>query len=280
MTGMRRQFLALQMMARTAGCLALICLGLTAVPSVSRLSAQGKGARSPQSPAPAHKGWPGEKVLFAGSDTRPSPASPTPPRRSVVPEVRAIRVPADRPDDWPEGRWLPLPWSDYRSLVDSIRPQAASPRDVWIERAVYSAEFDPETGELSGGELHFRFGGRSESSRLVTLEPLDLLITQLRWPDAEAVWGTASDGKTKVLVEPGRTQLHGRWRFLGRRILDRTEFDVHLAPSLISTLILRVPDGYTITCSPGVISPLPPGGSPPGASADSGSAKQSAGSPK
>jgi len=236
--------------------LTLVVFGVVAVVVAVRLPAQNRDALSRQSDTAARTVPPAERTgpAAAGSSQRPANfwQQQTPPS---VPVIREKTVPADRPDDWPDGRWIPVPRKEYQSLTAGLRPRTSSPREVWIERAEYSAEFDPTTGQLRDGQLLFRFGGQTHSAGLVSLEPLDLLITQLRWSHAEAVWGTAPDGKTKLLLDSAQRQLLGRWQAPGRRVLDRTEFDLHLAPAVISTLILRVPDGYIVTCSPGVLIP-------------------------
>ena len=167
------------------------------------------------------------------------------------PVIREVTVPYDAPDQWPTGRWLPIPFEDYQTLARAVKPLPRKPPAVWISQTEYSATFDPEKNSLRDGQWTAHFEGQMSEPQLVSLEPISLRLADMAWESERAVWGTAPDGDTKLLVESSPSKLHGNWTLAGRRGLRRTEFDLHLPHATVSRLALKVPDGYITASSAG-----------------------------
>ncbi len=202
----------------------------------------------------------------AGSTRAPSGRSSSPlvntnqSLRSLVVQFSEQTVPADRPDRWPSGRWVPVTADQYERLKRALEPSPEAPPRVWLRRADYTGRFDPQHDRLQG-ELVWRLSewassGLASKPRLVSLEPLRLQVSDLQWADGtSALWGAAPDGQTSLLLSGRSSSLRGRWQLPGRKVLDQTEFSVTLPPATVSTLTLHVPAGFVVESSDGVVVP-------------------------
>ncbi len=191
------------------------------------------------------------------------------------PKVRHVFVPAGQLELWPKGDWVPVPLAEYEELREATRPARPERRGVHIEWQSLSATFDAARGVLTDGRWSAEVRGR-EQPQLMSLEPLDLPLSELRWarpltngtaplPDPlpgvpgrgdqalllDAVWGTAPSGETVLLVESGERRLEGKFSRKGRRLPRTWQFDLRLATATVSELTFRVPAKFSLKCSAG-----------------------------
>ncbi len=167
----------------------------------------------------------------------------------AFPRIQESVIAPDRP--LPKGNWRPIAADEYRALLKAARPLPAGPGNARIERSEYAATFDPDTATLRGGTTTATVNRSSEKPDFLTLDPLNLAISQLRWADHDAVWGTTRDGRIALLVDRESGELQGRWSLKGRRVLNNTEFDLQIASSLVARLTLRIPRDRSLKCSVG-----------------------------
>ncbi len=174
-------------------------------------------------------------------------------------KIDRILVPGDRPDLWPQGDWRPLPSVEFEAFLRQQQQQSHSEFEgPIIERAEYSAIYLDHT--LRDGRLTWSLAHSGKRAELLTLAPFNLaLAPKLRGPDAQtALWGTAADGQTRLLVRPGRTQVQGDWGIGGRRLSTATEFDIEIPAAQISQLRLALLENQRLKSSVGIVSgPLP-----------------------
>ncbi len=172
----------------------------------------------------------------------------------AFPQIRQVLVPVDsiaehlnpsgNGTDRPARDWQAIGRRDYEALLHAAQPPPPGPDKAWIEFAEYSATFQNDT--LRGGLLRAtvkHFGDRAE---LMSLEPLNLAVSRLRWSKLvesrelkvqssqpstldsqqfqDAVWGAMPDGRTALLVDsehakrlPART-FFADWTLKGRRL--------------------------------------------------------------
>ena len=170
------------------------------------------------------------------------------------PRIRHIFVPVDKPELWPkDGDRQPIPFEEYVELRESNQPPRPARHGAHIEWQSLSATFDPARGVLTDGRWSAEVRGTEKQSRLMSLEPLDLPISELKWADGDAVWGTAPSGEALLLVDAAERRLEGRFSRQGRRLQRTWQFDLRLAAATVSELKLRVPAKYSLKCAAGML---------------------------
>ncbi len=169
------------------------------------------------------------------------------------PTVRHIFVPVDNPKVWPKGERELVPFEEYLELRDANQFVRPTRRGASIEWQSLSATFDPSRGVLTDGRWEAEVRGSEKQPRLLSLEPLDLPISELKWADGDAVWGTAPSGETLLLVDAADRRLEGKFSRQGRRLQRTWQFDLRLATATVSEFKLRVPAKYSLTCSAATI---------------------------
>ncbi len=70
----------------------------------------------------------------------------------------------------------------------------------------------------------------------------------------DALWGSDATGRRVLIAEPGRSRLACDWSLAGRPLLGATDFTLVLPPSVVSQVLLSIPDQWTLDCSTGVVS--------------------------
>ena len=169
------------------------------------------------------------------------------------PIVRHVFVPVDNPKVWPKGDRELVPFAEYVELREANQSIRSARRGAQIEWQSLSATFEPSRGVLTGGRWEAEVRGSEKQPRLLSLEPLDLPISELRWADGDAVWGTAPSGDTLLMVDAAERRLEGRFSCQGRRLQRTWQFDLRLATATVSELKLRVPAQYSLLCSAATI---------------------------
>lgn len=170
-----------------------------------------------------------------------------------LPTVRQVFVPVDNPKDWPKGERELVPFEEYLKLRDANPSRRPARRGTNIEWQSLSATFDPSRGVLTDGRWEAEVRGSEDQTKLLSLEPLDLPISELKWGDGDAVWGTSPSGETMLLVDAAERRLEGKFSRQGRRLQRTWQFDLRLATATVSEFKLRVPTKYSLTCSTATI---------------------------
>ena len=174
------------------------------------------------------------------------------PQDDSLPVLRQVPVPELQPELWPPGDWKPVRVEKFQSLLEVLDSEPTGPQSVWIMEAEYRATCDVANDVLTEGTLRARLKRAGNKATLLMLDPLNLaIISDLRWEDGDAVWGTTPDGRTAVVVDRDDAVLLGEWCFRGRRLPHRVEFDIHVAPANVSRLWLQVPNGWTLKSEAG-----------------------------
>lgn len=171
-----------------------------------------------------------------------------------MPAIRRIYVPADQPTKWPPGDRQPIELAEFEKLVANAKAPHAGPGSVSLQRAEYSATLSDNA--LVGGVLTIDVTRHAPDVAFLEFDPMRLAVSQLRWDDRAAVWGTTPQGKCGVLIDRQSGQLHGDWRAAGRTIGRHIEFDLSFAPAVVTQLALRLPPDTVPECSAGDV--LPP----------------------
>lgn len=169
------------------------------------------------------------------------------------PTVRHIFVPVDNPKVWPKGDRELVPFEEYLELREANQFVRPARRGASIEWQSLSATFDPSRGVLTDGRWEAEVLGSEKQPRLLSLEPLDLPISELKWADGDAVWGTTPSGETLLQVDAGERRLEGKFSRQGRRLQRTWQFDLRLATATVSEFKLHVPAKYSVTCSDATI---------------------------
>lgn len=165
------------------------------------------------------------------------------------PTVRHIFVPVDKPQVWPKGERELVPFEEYLELREANQIVRPVRRGVNIEWQSFSATFDPSRGVLTDGRWEAEVRGSEKQPRLLSLDPLDLPISELKWTDGDAVWGTTPSGESLLLVDTAERRLEGKFSRQGRRLQRTWQFDLRLATATVSEFKLRVPAKYSVICS-------------------------------
>ena len=160
-------------------------------------------------------------------------------------------VPADRPDQWPDGEWVPVRRSELAELLKSAGTSNSGPQTTSITQAKYEATFAEDS--LRGGSLEMEIAHDVSSKALIPLDPLNLAMEAFEWSDGPAVWGTTRGGSVALLVDRRRGTLHGKWSLSGRRVSQRTQFDVRVAPATVSQFIIHTPAGKVLSSPSGAV---------------------------
>lgn len=168
------------------------------------------------------------------------------------PESREIRIAPTQRDDWLKRGWEPVRAADFARLRRNADVKATGPRSAWIERAEYSATLAEDT--LKAGQLTARVIRKGNKPELLQLDPLNLVMSDLRWSDGQrAVFGTAADHRMLLYVDADSAEFQSKWSLRGRKVVDGFRFDVRVAPAMVSLLHLRLPEGQLLESSVGVV---------------------------
>ncbi|HAB13100.1 MAG TPA: hypothetical protein DCE47_15555 [Planctomycetaceae bacterium] len=163
--------------------------------------------------------------------------------------VRVRAVDDKKTDDWPAGPWKAIPRQDYFDLVGEITRLRSRPRAAWIQTAEYSARIDDT--QLRDGQLSLELINNAPGPTAIPLAPLGLAITSLQLDGRPLTWGTTAHRTVVLVAPPGRSTVTGHWSLQGRKVVSLEEFDVRLAPSVQTSLVLDVPSSHRLTASNG-----------------------------
>jgi hypothetical protein len=195
------------------------------------------------------------------ADDQPPPALP----------LRALVVPIDHPEAWPQGDWQQVSSDDYAEFVEWLNQagKVSAPSNV-LSVAEYSGEFNGV--DLIAGSVTFDVASHTGEGGLVPLGEFSPRIEELAWDDgAPAVWGAASDQASYLWADREHGRLSAEWSQQGERFESEgaassenepstiVRFDIVLPHAISSRLRLRVPASHRLHCTVGVISETRPG---------------------
>ncbi len=166
-------------------------------------------------------------------------------------------VPADRPDQWPNGDWQPIPLAELERQLDTAAIGRRRPRP-FIERAEYRATLVHDELRHARVEWHAR---RPDSLlSLMSAGEMNLNVSKLIWSDTDskapmipALWGTTPEGTTGIVVDRRQGLLVGEWSVTGRQLAASVEFDLKLPPATTSRIALKVPAGLVLSSTAGEV---------------------------
>ena len=172
-------------------------------------------------------------------------------------KIRHVFVPTDKANDWPkgefEGYYEPVPFAEYEELRSVFQGKRHERNWAHIPWQSLSATFDPGRGVLTDGRWTAEVRSDNPKPQLMSLEPLDLPLSELRWTDGDAVWGTSPSGEALLRVEKRERRLEGTFSRQGRHLQRTWQFPLRLASATVSELKLRVPSRFSVKCSAGTL---------------------------
>ena len=175
-----------------------------------------------------------------------------------LPGIRRVFVPADRPDQWPNGDWQPIPLGELERLLDTAAIGRRRPRP-FIERADYRATLVDD--EMRDAQVEWHVRRPDAFLSLLSTDDMNLNVSQLLWsnPDSKttpipALWGTTPDGTTGIVVDRRQGRLVGEWSLTGRKLAASVEFELKLPPATTSRITLKIPAGLVLSSTAGEVS--------------------------
>ena len=170
-------------------------------------------------------------------------------------KIRHVFVPTDKVSDWPkgefEGYFEPVPFADYEAMRTELQGKRQERNAAHIPWQSLSATFDPGRGVLTDGRWLAEVRNDNSQPQLMSIDSLDLPLSELRWSDGDAIWGTSPTGETLLRVEKREQRLEGRFSRQGRKLQRTWQFPLRLAAATVSEVKLRVPAKYSVKCSAG-----------------------------
>lgn len=172
-------------------------------------------------------------------------------------KIRHVFVPTDKANDWPkgeyEGYFEPVPFAEYEELRAALQGKRHERNVAHIPWQSLSATFEPVRGVLTDGRWMAEVRSDSPTPQLMSLDPLNLPLSELRWTDGDAVWGTSPSGETLLRVEKRERRLEGKFSRQGRQLQRTWQFPLRFASATVTELKLRVPARFSVKCSSGTL---------------------------
>lgn len=174
----------------------------------------------------------------------------TPP---AIPTLQRVDFAADRPETWPRTNppVVAMPRDEFEQLWAAVQPKPQALPAAALERAVYHASV--VNHRLQGGTLTADVRRTGSASGWLRWTPCNLALSEARWRDRQAVFGTDLEGQHWLLADRPQDEFKALWTLLGRRLGQQTEFALEVPPALSTTVVLRVPRGHRIACSDSAI---------------------------
>lgn len=161
--------------------------------------------------------------------------------------VRKIFVPADVPESWPEGDWIPIPSKRLRQEASDLGSAATSAR--WAQTAQYEATLNRDA--LVQGRLRMKFAHAFESQlddgpSLISWPDTPMAFSNLSWGSKPAKLGNISTGKGFLIVPPENQTLVGSWSLQGRSLVDGVYFDLQFPSAAVTEFVLNLPRSHQL----------------------------------
>lgn len=170
-------------------------------------------------------------------------------------QARRMFVPAQHPERWPAGDWVPVSPQVLDSLMKSSLKSEDGDERFAFRSAVYEATFNSQTARFEQGTATLiRIRGESE---LVLFEPCNLAFEDAVWLNdhgsQRAVPGTGLDGLKRLVAVEDARELAAKWTHVGRKRLTGYDFDFAVPKSVVTTFRLSVPSGWQVVSNSGVV---------------------------
>ncbi|MBN2216248.1 MAG: hypothetical protein JW719_02610 [Pirellulales bacterium] len=164
-----------------------------------------------------------------------------------------VHVPADRVEQWPLAgeRYLPIPASEFERLV-KMAESSDQPDMPRVARSEYRASLAADG--LLEGTASLDIETPSGKAAWLSLGTGRMAVETAHWQDPRktTTLGLTDRGEVRVHVEE-RGRLEFAWTLAGSRGPGNVRrFDLRLAPSMDSTLVLDLPDDATPACDQGI----------------------------
>ncbi|MBD3673760.1 MAG: hypothetical protein HUJ26_09580 [Planctomycetaceae bacterium] len=156
--------------------------------------------------------------------------------------IRKIYVPADSPESWPEGDWIPVPSDRLRD--PSAEPDAESFSPAWARSAKYEASLQGNSlvrGNLRVEIEHARHSDSQVHQSLLPWTDTTLAVSNLNWESGPAKLGNGEDGTPYLMASPQHKILTGNWTYEGRALSGGAFFTLQFPPSAVTEFLLHIP---------------------------------------
>ena len=141
-------------------------------------------------------------------------------------------VPADKPEVWPPGDWVPIQPDRLDELLRRRRTVQQAADAVPFERGTYSAIFNPLTFQFEQGRAELTRRDIATADGLVPLEPFNLALSDAYWGDGSAATiGTNSFGTQFVIAQAAVRDLLLDWSLAGPKRLNGVAVPIILVQS-------------------------------------------------
>lgn len=167
-----------------------------------------------------------------------------------------IDVPADQPAAWPKdiNRLVQIPRQEFVSLIEQLNSRNQIARSAWLKSAHYEATLVNDT--LQGGLMTASVRRLGTRPTLLDVGQFSFALDHLKWQDRPAIWGSAADGRTWLLLDGSRDELLGEWSCQGRSFAGGIDFDLQLPNATVSMFDLRIPKEYSVYAPTAEVAPL------------------------
>lgn len=170
-------------------------------------------------------------------------------------QVRRMFVPAQHPQRWPVGDWVPVSPQVLDTLMKSGVKSIDGGERFVFRSAVYEATFNLQTARFEKGTATLIRTRRE--SEMSLFEPCNLALEDAIWLDdngsQRAVLGTGLDGLKRLAAVEDARELAVKWSHAGRKRLTGYDFDIAVPKSVVTTFRLAVPSGWQVVSNSGVV---------------------------
>ena len=174
------------------------------------------------------------------------------------PLVRLEQI--EPPVDWNRpshaDRWMRASVAEWERFQNSLQRGGESSSSPVITDAVYRCTFDEV--QLTAGAFDWKIERIRAVPGFVSLGRSSLAVSELRWPQSEAVQGITSTGEWVLWSEADHDRLTGKWSHCGKSELAAVSFELTLPRALSSRLEILVPAGWEARVLGSIASHTPP----------------------
>jgi hypothetical protein len=170
-------------------------------------------------------------------------------------QVRRMFVPAQHPERWPAGDWVPVSPQVLDTLMKSAVTSKTGADRFSFESAVYEATFNSRTARFEDGTA--TLVRTRSASEIAIFEPCNLALEDAVWlhddADRRVVLGTGLDGLKRLVAAENARTLAVKWTLGGRKRLTGYDFEFSVPKSVVTTFRLAVPSGWQVVSNSGIV---------------------------
>ncbi|MBX3415097.1 MAG: hypothetical protein KF708_20605 [Pirellulales bacterium] len=193
-------------------------------------------------------------------------AGAQPPSETPSTKFRRVYVPADRVSEWPVLKvpYKTVPPAEFESWIrqidEAVNDPHGAPLAAHVSAAHYTAEWDG--AQRLSGEARLTLSHLAAAPALLPLEPCNVAIARPHWAEVDEAsesdlpaLGLDSSRRLAVLVDRAGTLVFD-WQLVHRgAATGAVTFDLQLPRGVESTLDLRLPTGWRVEASQGIVTP-------------------------